>query len=99
MRPTLLVLLTAALGLSAAPAVAAGQLRLTCAQRSIGEFGTGFGHPANLTAGPLALIGAGSPAPEQVVAELGGTKFPAVVRPGRTVTVSGPRRPRRRGAP
>jgi hypothetical protein len=64
-----------------------------CATRSLASFPGAFTDPDNVVVGPLALVGAGSTPPE-TVREVGGEKFPALVRAGHRVTVALPRRTR-----
>jgi hypothetical protein len=57
-----------------------------CARRSEGDFPGAFTDSANLTVGPLALMGAAH-TDARTVREYGGNKFPLLVKAGRTVTV------------
>ena len=65
-----------------------------CATRSQASFPGAFTNPDNVVVGPLVLVGAASTPPE-TVREVGGNKFPALVRAGHRVTVALPRRTRR----
>jgi hypothetical protein len=58
-----------------------------CRRRSMATFPEGFTSPRNLVIGPLALQGAGDPTSAETVRELGGNKFPLLVKAGHTVTV------------
>ena len=61
-----------------------------CSSRSEGQFPRPFQNRENLTAGPFALVGAaGRPSWFEPA---GGQKFPLIVKTGRRVTVSIPRR-------
>jgi hypothetical protein len=62
-----------------------------CATRSLASFPGAFTDPDNVVVGPLALVGSATTPPE-TVREVGGEKFPALVRAGHRVTVALPRR-------
>jgi len=66
-----------------------------CTTRSEANFPGAFTDRRNLVVGPLVLIGGGEPTPEDVVRELGGNKFPLLVKAGHTVTVRLPPSARR----
>jgi len=61
-----------------------------CSSRSWADFTGAFSDPANLTIGPLVLVGAGALTPAAVVESIGGNKFPLLVRQGHVVTVRVP---------
>ena len=61
-----------------------------CSTRSFAEFPGAFADPANLVAGPFVLVGGARPTSAATAEELGGNKFPALVREGHTATVRVP---------
>jgi hypothetical protein len=65
-----------------------------CSTRSEASFPAAFSDPHNVVVGPLVLVGAVYTAPD-TVREVGGNKFPALVRAGHRVTVALSRRTRR----
>jgi hypothetical protein len=65
-----------------------------CSTRSKASFPRAFSDPHNVVIGPLVLVGAAR-TPASTVRELGGQKFPALVRAGHRVTVALSRRTRR----
>ena len=65
-----------------------------CSTRSLADFPGAYEDRANVVVGPLVLVGAASTPPE-TVREVGGNKFPALVRAGHRVTVALPRRAHR----
>lgn len=62
-----------------------------CSTRSEAEFGGAFDDPANLVAGPFALVGAALPTSAGVLESHGGQKHPVLVRAGHKVTVRVPK--------
>jgi hypothetical protein len=65
-----------------------------CSTRSEASFPGAFSDPENVVVGPLVLVGAAATSPD-TVREVGGDKFPALVRAGHRVTVALSRRVRR----
>jgi len=59
----------------------------TCATRSLAWFPGAYRDDENLVVGPLALVGAGTMTSARTIASVGGNKFPALLRPGHTVTL------------
>ena len=59
-----------------------------CARQSIASFPDAFTSRDNLVVGPLAMIGARREMTPAGAREFGGTKYPLLVRAGRTVTVA-----------
>ncbi len=59
----------------------------TCSTQSGASFPHAFTSKDNVTAGPLAMIGAGQLTPAATVREFDGNKFPLLVAAGHTVTV------------
>ena len=59
-----------------------------CGRQSIASFPDAFTSPDNLIVGPLAMIGARRPMTPAGAREIGGNKYPLLVRAGRTVTVA-----------
>jgi hypothetical protein len=83
------VLTAAAVALALAPAVSPHTGHpATCARQSGASFPRAFASRENLVVGPLAMIGARRSTPADTVAEFGGMKFPLLVRPRHTVTVT-----------
>jgi hypothetical protein len=70
----------------------------SCADRSEARFPHAFSRRENLTVGPLAMIGAATLTPPDVVAEFSGNKFPLLVRAGHRVTFELTRATRRTAA-
>ena len=62
----------------------------TCDTRSFARFPGAYRDEANLVVGPLALVGAGTRTLPGTIAAVGGNKFPALLRPGHTVTLQIP---------
>jgi len=65
-----------------------------CSTRSEASFPAAFTDPQNLIVGPLVLVGAAY-TPPSTVRDVGGNKFPVLLRAGHRVTVALPRRTRR----
>ncbi len=65
-----------------------------CSSRSLADFPGAFKDRANVVVGPLVLVGAAF-TPTETVRDVGGNKFPALVRAGHRVTVALPRHARR----
>jgi hypothetical protein len=61
-----------------------------CSTRSFGDFIGAFTNPANLVVGPFVLVGGATPTSAATVEELGGQKYPVLVREGHVVTVEIP---------
>jgi hypothetical protein len=62
----------------------------TCSSRSYARFPGAYRAEENLVVGPLALVGAGAKTSARTIADVGGNKFPALVRRGHTVTLQIP---------
>jgi hypothetical protein len=65
-----------------------------CSTRSMASFPGAFSDPNNVVVGPLVLVGAAD-TPARTVRDVGGNKFPALVKAGHRVTVALSRRARR----
>jgi hypothetical protein len=61
--------------------------REECSTRSEADFPGAFTNPRNIVVGPLVMIGAGVPTDALTVREVGGNKFPLLVKAGHKVTV------------
>jgi hypothetical protein len=61
--------------------------REVCSTRSEADFPGAFTSARNLVAGPLVMIGAAAQTDATTVREIGGNKFPLLVRAGHRVTV------------
>lgn len=61
-----------------------------CSTRSFAQFPAAFADPANLVVGPFVLVAAALPTPAATAEELGGQKYPVLVREGHTATVRVP---------
>jgi hypothetical protein len=82
------VLTAAAVAMALTPAVSPHTGHpATCSRQSGASFPRAFAKRDNLVVGPLAMIGARRTTPADAVAELGGMKYPLLVRPRHTVTV------------
>jgi hypothetical protein len=62
----------------------------TCSTRSYARFPGAYRAEENLVVGPLALVGAGAKTSARTIADVGGNKFPALVRRGHRVTLQIP---------
>jgi hypothetical protein len=71
---------------ASSPAAGRASARADCSGRSEADFPGAFTSPRNLVVGPLVLIG-GAYTPASTVREVGGQKFPLLVKGGHTVTV------------
>jgi hypothetical protein len=61
--------------------------RETCSGRSEADFPGAFTNERNLVVGPLVMIGAAAQTDAVTVREIGGNKFPLIVKAGHRVTV------------
>jgi hypothetical protein len=61
--------------------------RESCSTRSEADFPGAFTNARNLVAGPLAMIAAAAETDAETVREIGGNKFPLIVKAGHRVTV------------
>jgi hypothetical protein len=80
---------------AANPRAVEGAVQTSCAQQSGARFPGAYRDRRNLVVGPLALIGGATFTSAATARRFHGNKYPVLVRPGHTVTVSVPERARR----